>query len=122
MCGHSHCGAMGALLDRQHFEDLPETIKQWLHFAETTKTRVDSDEESRSEEQTIEAYVDQNVSVQLNHLKTLPSVASRMVQKKLQLHGWVFHIETGEIMVCDPDSGQFSPFMDYYARERLATT
>ncbi len=116
VCGHSNCGAMGALLDSHCPEKLPETIKRWLDFAETTKAIVDSDDQERNEDQTVDAYVHQNVSVQLNHLKTIPSIASKMVQKKLQLHGWVFGIETGELTVYDAKKDQFIPFKAHYSR------
>jgi hypothetical protein len=44
---------------------------------------------------------------QLDNLRTHPSVALALSQKKLRLHGWVFDIESGEIDALDHQSGRF---------------
>ena len=59
------------------------------------------------------ATVEENVLVQLENLRTLPSVASRLVKGDLHLHGWVYKIETGEVFAYEPASGQFVPLAEY---------
>jgi carbonic anhydrase len=46
-------------------------------------------------------------------LKTLPSVASRLVRGDIHLHGWVYKIETGEVFAFDSTSGQFVEIAEY---------
>ena len=53
------------------------------------------------------------VAVQLEHLRTLPSVGSRLVRGDLKVHGWVYEIETGEVFAYEPQSGQFVPLAEY---------
>ena len=59
------------------------------------------------------ATVEENVLVQLENLRTLPSVASRLVRGDLHLHGWVYKIETGEVFAYDTATGQFVPLAQY---------
>ena len=51
--------------------------------------------------------------MQLENLRTLPAVASRLVRGRPQLHGWVYKIETGEVFAFEPQSGQFVPLAEY---------
>ncbi|MNO72371.1 Carbonic anhydrase 1 [compost metagenome] len=46
---------------------------------------------------------------QLDHLKTHPSVASRLANGQLFIHGWVYDIETSEIKAYDAERGCFLP-------------
>ena len=57
--------------------------------------------------------VEENVLVQLENLRTLPSVASRQVRGDLHLHGWVYKIETGEVFAYDVGDGQFVKLAEY---------
>jgi carbonic anhydrase len=59
--------------------------------------------------------LEQNVILQLNHLKTHPTVAVALAKGELQLHGWVYDIAEGEILALDMDTGQFSPVAERYA-------
>jgi carbonic anhydrase len=53
--------------------------------------------------------VEENVLVQLESLRTHPSVAAAIGRGELKLHGWVYKFETGEVFAFDPDQGQFLP-------------
>jgi carbonic anhydrase len=55
------------------------------------------------------ATVEENVLVQLEHLKTHPSVSVALAKKNLCLHGWVYKFETGQVFSFEPSSGQFTP-------------
>ena len=48
--------------------------------------------------------------VQLNHLRTHPSVAAGLARGGLRLHGWFFEIETGALLAYDGHAGRFVPF------------
>ena len=53
----------------------------------------------------------ENVLVQLEHIRTLPIVASRVSRGHVTLHGWMYKIETGEMFAYDSDERQYLPFM-----------
>ena len=48
--------------------------------------------------------------VQLEHLRTHPSVAARLARKEIQLHGWVYDIGAGRVDALDASSGLFAPW------------
>lgn len=113
ICGHSHCGAMKGLLHPEGLASVP-AVASWLTHAEKTRRAVDEKFAHLQGEEQLEAAVAQNVIVQLENLRTLPSVASRLESKQVQLHGWVYKIETGEVLALEPITGQFRPFAEAY--------
>ncbi|PKM26482.1 MAG: carbonate dehydratase, partial [Gammaproteobacteria bacterium HGW-Gammaproteobacteria-12] len=50
---------------------------------------------------------EENVVAQLDHLRTHPSVAARLASGQLQIHGWVYDIDSGSIRAYDAASGNF---------------
>jgi carbonic anhydrase len=112
ICGHSHCGAMKGLLQPELVESLP-SVASWLSHAETTRRIVKDNYGHLNGEQLVTATVEENVLVQLENLRTLPAVASRLVRGDLHLHAWVYKIETGDVFAYDTGSGQFVPLASY---------
>jgi carbonic anhydrase len=106
ICGHSHCGAMKGLLEPDTISSLPAVTK-WLKHAETTRQIIIDNYGYLEGEQLLTAAIEENVLVQLEHLRTLPAVASGLVKGNLHLHGWVYKIETGEVFAYDFSRGQF---------------
>ncbi|HEV8327771.1 MAG TPA: carbonic anhydrase [Nitrospiraceae bacterium] len=97
VCGHTDCGVMRALLHPEEVHDLP-AVKEWVGQAETTRRLIRTTQE--------------NVRSQLDHLRTHPSVAVLLRQKKVDLHGWVYSISTGDVWVYDLDSERFTSLLD----------
>ena len=64
-------------------------------------------------ERLLTATVEENVLVQLENLRTLPAVGSRLVRGDLHLHGWVYKIETGEVFAYDVENAQFVKLAEY---------
>ena len=52
--------------------------------------------------------------MQLENLRTLPAVGSRLVRGNLHLHGWVCKIESGEVFAYDVENGQFGKLAEYH--------
>ncbi len=112
ICGHSHCGAMKGLLEPETVAPFP-SVASWLSHAETTRRIVRDNYGHLDGERLVTATVEENVLVQLENLRTLPSVASRLVRGDLHLHGWVYKLETGEVFAYDFTNGQFVPLAQY---------
>jgi len=108
ICGHSDCGAMRAVLNPQSLEKMP-TVKAWLRHAEVAKTMVQENCHCADENESMHVLTEENVIAQLQHLRTHPSVASRMANGQLFIHGWIYNIETSEIRAYDADKGCFLP-------------
>jgi carbonic anhydrase len=110
VCGHSDCGAMKGLLKRDLAERMP-TVASWLRFADVPRQMVLHDPDI-AEADRLDRLVRENVLAQLAHLQTHPAVAVRLARGKLQLHGWVYDIEHGEITAYDAVRGRFVPLED----------
>lgn len=109
LCGHSHCGAMAGLLKPETVTGLP-AVQALLGHAESTRRIItDSYGHLTDESARLTATVEENVLVQLEHLRTHPPVAAALARNKLALHGWVYKFETGEVFAYDPAGGQFRP-------------
>ena len=108
VCGHTRCGAMHALLRPGSLDKLPR-VRQWLTHAESTREIILSQYENLDlyPEALWKATVEENVLVQIENLRTHPSVAVGLSRGQIKLHGWVYKIETGEVFAYSPDQGQF---------------
>ena len=105
ICGHSNCGAMKAIASCQCLDPMP-AVAHWLRYADAAKAVVEKKRYS-SEEEKLNAMVQENVIAQLNNMKTHPSVAVGLRNNALRLHGWVYDIESGVIRALDKDSKKF---------------
>lgn len=108
ICGHSHCGAMKAILAPDLIDRMP-AMKAWLLNAETTKRIVSDHYAHLDGDAKLMATIEENVLMQIEHLKSHPAVASKLVKKEIRLHAWVYKIETGMVFKYDEESGQFAP-------------
>ena len=107
ICGHSHCGAMAGLLDPASLEKMP-AVKAYLQHAEATRRIVEENyEHLKDPAKRLALTVEENVLVQLESLKTHPSVAAALGRGDLKLHGWVYKFETGEVFAYTPEKNAF---------------
>ena len=110
VCGHSQCGAMRGLLDTDLIRQMP-AVCAWLDHAQRTKQIVMSKYGQLDERCKLEIAVQENVLIQLEHLRTYPSVAERLEKKEIAIHGWVYEIESGEVYIYESDYQQFLPLI-----------
>jgi carbonic anhydrase len=106
VCGHSHCGAVNAILWPGSCDALP-ALRQWLDDTEPhDETRKASDFLDGS---ALTSAVQRHVEVQLERLRGHPSVAKQLEYGRLRLHGWFYAIDIGVISVLHPQDGRFLP-------------
>ncbi len=120
VCGHTRCGAMSGLLNPDGLADMP-AVRHWLTHADATRRilREQYGHLARPELMTAAAQV--NVLVQLENLRTHPTVAAGLAKGELNLYGWVYKIETGEVFAFDPATGQYAPVAERTPPAILAT-
>ena len=107
VCGHFLCGAMKGLLQMDSLAEKMPSVYDWLKHAEATR-RVVKDNYSHLEGlELLEVTVAENVLNQLDNLKTYPVIRSRLHQANLTLHGWIYRLETGEVLAYDDKSHDF---------------
>jgi carbonic anhydrase len=114
ICGHTGCGAMEAAIGTQSLSELPH-VRHWLQFTDKAVKIVEQAGQGKSAPEKQDMLTEQNVILQLEHLKTHPTVAERLKTGELTLHGWVYHIETGNVRAFDAATGEFISSTDYYS-------
>jgi carbonic anhydrase len=108
VCGHTECGAMIGLLHPEKVAQLP-LVKSWLRNGETALSIVRQRNTARDEPAALEELIEENVLLQLHHLRTHPSVAGRLAQGSLALSGWVYDIGHGNVRIYSEDQRKFLP-------------
>jgi carbonic anhydrase len=106
--GHSNCGAMKGLLDPESLADMP-LVSEWLRHADATRRVVDECYPDLKGVDLLNAAIKENVLVQLDSLRTYPKIAALMAKGALTLHGWIYEIESGQILAYDPQVSHFVP-------------
>ena len=108
ICGHTRCGAMQALADPSCTANMPR-VRKWLDHAQTSAEIVCTCYAQLTGDARMKVLVQENVLVQLEHLRTHPAVATALAGGELKLHAWMYKMETGEVFAYDPVGGQFAP-------------
>ncbi|MDX2562699.1 SulP family inorganic anion transporter [Streptomyces sp. TX20-6-3] len=97
VCGHSGCGAMQALLNAGP-DDPPTPLRRWLRHGRPSLERMVSKRHAwarisgRLPADAVEQLCLTNVVQQLEHLRAYESVARRLAEGTLSLHGVYFHV------------------------------
>ena len=94
ICGHTDCGVMKGVLNPEALKPLAN-VSAWLSHAQPAREALAESAGSLSESEFLLALTERNVVEQLKNLHTHPSVAARLEQGNLKLHGWVYHIGRG---------------------------
>jgi carbonic anhydrase len=107
LCGHTRCGAMQAVMEPVCTANMPR-VKQWLDHAQTSSEIVCTRYDHLIGEARWKVLTQENVLVQVEHLRTHPAVATALAAGELKIHAWVYKMETGEVFAFDPQTGQFA--------------
>ncbi|MBT2367990.1 bifunctional SulP family inorganic anion transporter/carbonic anhydrase [Streptomyces sp. ISL-10] len=97
VCGHSGCGAMQALLNSPP-DGAPTPLRRWLRHGLPSLERMRNRHHAwarisgRMPTDAVEQLCLTNVVQQLEHLRAHESVARRLAEGTLQLHGMYFHV------------------------------
>lgn len=106
VCGHTGCGAMQGLLNPELLATMP-SVSDWLCHAEATRSTIDREYPQLTGDARMTAAAEENVLHQIENLRTHPLVAAGIAAGRLNLHGWMYKIATGQIFAYEPDRGQF---------------
>ncbi|MBZ2168711.1 MULTISPECIES: carbonic anhydrase [Marinobacter] len=120
ICGHTDCGAVKGAMNISALKGLPH-VKEWLGHCrsamEIVRERNNVPTEFSLDSQYLNEAIEENVLQQVQHLRTHPVVAVKLAMQKVQIHGWVYNIKTGDIRCCGRDSMDFKSFDEFYAEE-----
>jgi carbonic anhydrase len=85
------------------------TVAAWLSNAEETRKTVARDFPELQGDELLTATIHKNVLIQVENARRLPSVAQRLKEGRVEVHGWVFVIEKGLVLAYDRSVSQFVP-------------
>ena len=98
ICGHYNCGGIQAL-----DEGVEENyIADWLLISGGAKEKVDrlAREQSLSRAQRLDLLSEENVRLQIKHLKNLSLIKNMHRKGDLpRIHGWIYAMESGQLKV-----------------------
>jgi carbonic anhydrase len=100
VCGHSHCGAVGALVRGDDLAAVP-AVRDWLAHA------ADEPAPSDADDPTVERAVRNHVLAQLLRLRSYPCVERRLADGRLRVRGWYYEVHTGAVREHSADTDQF---------------
>ena len=108
ICGHSDCGAMKGLMKPEALASMP-SVAAWLrHSSAASQIVCEAYPAGMDPKDHHRALALENVVVQLNNLRTHPSVAAALAKGQLRLHGWFFEIESGAVLAYCGQTGRFA--------------
>ena len=109
ICGHSNCGAMKGLLKLEKLRLEMPLVYEWLQHAEATRRLIQENYSDVKGKELLTITMAENVETQIENLKTYPVVRSKLHQNKMSIYGWIYDIETGEILSYNPNTDDFEP-------------
>ncbi|GAB4515491.1 MAG: carbonic anhydrase [Haliangiales bacterium] len=108
VCGHSDCGAMQGLLAPEKLVEMP-AVASWLRHTDQTERILNQRYGDTQGRERLRHATELNVMVQLAHLAQHRSVAERLADGSLRVHGWVYDIGSGTVSSFDSEAGEFVP-------------
>ncbi|NUP20371.1 MAG: carbonic anhydrase [Streptomyces sp.] len=89
VCGHSHCGAVGALVRGDDLDAVP-AVRDWLVNATPRPTGAAEDPE-------VAEGVQAHVLAQLLRLRSYPFIEKKLKERQLTLHAWYYEVHKGAV-------------------------
>lgn len=106
ICGHSNCGGCEALYyDKDKFEKIPN-VRKWLEILDPIKKDV---LENYGNDVSKRSWVTERLNIinSIDNILTFPGIEEKFGNKQINIHGWHYIIQTGEIFEYDFTSKQF---------------
>lgn len=108
ICGHSHCGALAALLHPLANTAPMPHLRRWLQQARPSLQRLTT-EPGPQHTDPLTRLGQHNVIAQLDNLMTHPTVRDRIHRGRLELVGMYFDLTTSRVHLLDTHQRTFSP-------------
>jgi carbonic anhydrase len=107
ICGHSDCGVIKSILHPEKVAQLP-AVARWMEFGAAARRKLLAEYQQLPEPAQLPILTELNVLAQIDNLHTHPSIRLALQEGRLKIHGWVYHIDSGEVWACNADAGRFA--------------
>jgi len=105
LCAHSDCGAMKAILHPEKVAALP-AVAEWVKYGELARRKFESEQPQPEGQAALDRMAQLNVIQQLKHLVAYPFIRQRVERHEVELYGWFYRIDAGQILGWDEAKGQ----------------
>jgi len=112
--GHASCGGIRSLFTAGGgtAED-KGFIGAWMRMVDKARKQVLADPLLTTQEQQISACEQRSIQISLDNLRGYPWIKERISQGRLELHGWFYSLNSGNLMQLNEED---SHFHDIYLR------
>ncbi|MCI4043380.1 carbonic anhydrase [Streptomyces sp. TRM75563] len=97
VCGHSHCGAVGAVFRGDDLSAMP-AVRHWLEHSTDGR-------DPAADPADLPGAIQAHALAQLGTLRGYPAVRERLAEGSLGLHAWYYEVDTGSVSVHRPERG-----------------
>ena len=115
VCGHSECGAIGAIAQGAGRSTDASDLNCWLRHGTGSLRELEAGASVGNHLERHNQLSQLNVLAQLEHLKTYPVVQERLAAGQLRLHGWYFDIKGANVYGYEPSERRFHLIDETYA-------
>lgn len=95
--GHSQCGGIKTLIDDQ--ENNHTFIDNWIYIVEAAKNKALS--QDLDHENSCRCCEKEAIKISLQNLETFPFIKELVDKNQINLHGWYFCLESGNIEIIE---------------------
>lgn len=106
--GHSQCGGIHAVMNRNEAVKATDFIDDWIAIAEPAKANVLEQHPDLSSMERTQLCERESLVYSLNNLQTYPWIKAQIEVDELHLHAWHFDIATRSIHAFDREEGGFA--------------
>lgn len=111
--GHSLCGGVQALADKEISNRAYEFIGPWIEICEPARQAVEEELSGVPANVRQRALEQAVILTSLNNLMTFPWIAEPVKAGQIKLHGWYFDIGDGVLSEFDPETGTFNNLLSH---------
>ena len=112
--GHSNCGGIRALMsdDWEHHDS--EFLDRWLCLAQSARNEVVETLGDQPRETQLRACEESSILLSMENLLTFPWIRERADAGKIEIHGWYFNMNNGEMYYYDTEQERFLLLADHH--------
>ena len=105
--GHTQCGGIHSMLSHPSQKERI-FISKWMQLAESACRATQAEIPSHQINVQVEHCAKLAIIHSIDNLKSFPWIHQRIQEQKISLHGWLFHLETGDLSRYNDQTQKFT--------------